>query len=60
LPFAALVAEGLTIQQIAERLGIGATTVRYWLRKYGLRTARAAASAARSAVARRCPLGAGA
>jgi excisionase family DNA binding protein len=38
---AVLVAEELTVQQIAERLGIGATTVRYWLRKYGLRTVRA-------------------
>jgi transposase-like protein len=38
---AALVEEGLTIQQMAERLGLGATTVRYWLRKYGLATARA-------------------
>jgi len=38
---AALVAEELTVQQIAERLGIGATTVRYWVRRYGLRTARA-------------------
>jgi transposase-like protein len=35
-----LVAQELTIQQIAERLGIGATTVRYWLGKYGLATAR--------------------
>ena len=38
---AALVEEGLTIQQMAERLAIGATTVRYWLRKYALTTARA-------------------
>jgi transposase len=36
-----LVAEGLTIQQMAERLGTGATTVRHWLRSYGLKTARA-------------------
>jgi excisionase family DNA binding protein len=36
-----LVEDGLTIQQMAERLGIGATTVRYWLRRHGLTTARA-------------------
>jgi len=36
----ALVEEGLTIQQMAERLGVGATTVRHWLRRYGLKTAR--------------------
>jgi transposase-like protein len=36
-----LVEEGLTVQQMAEHLGIGATTVRYWLRRYQLRTARA-------------------
>ena len=35
----ALVDDGLTTQQMAERLGIGATTVRYWLRKYELKTA---------------------
>jgi transposase-like protein len=40
----ALVEEDLTIQQMAERLGLGATTVRYWLRKYGLSTARARGS----------------
>ena len=38
---AALVEEGLTVQQMAERLGVGATTVRHWLRRYGLKTARA-------------------
>ncbi len=37
----ALVEAQLTIQQIAERLGLGATTVRYWLRRYELATARA-------------------
>jgi transposase-like protein len=37
----ALVEEGQTVQQIAERLGVGATTVRHWLRRYGLKTARA-------------------
>jgi transposase len=38
---AALVEEGLSLQQMAERLGVGATTVRHWLRRYGLSTARA-------------------
>jgi transposase len=33
-----LVSEGLTIEGIARRLGIGDTTVRHWLRKYGLKT----------------------
>jgi transposase len=42
---AALVEEGLSIQQMAERLGIGATTVRHWLRRYGLVTLRARRSA---------------
>jgi transposase-like protein len=41
---AGLVEEGLTIQQMADRLGLGATTVRYWLRKYGLATVRARGS----------------
>ena len=54
---AVLVADGLTVQQMAERLRIGATTVRYWLRKYGLRTARARgarASADERLVIREC------
>jgi transposase len=34
----ALVAEGRSIAQIAGELGRGKATVRYWLRKYGLRT----------------------
>jgi transposase len=38
---AELVVEGLSIQQIAERLGVGATTARHWLRRYGLKTVRA-------------------
>ena len=42
---AALVEEGLTIQQMAERLGASATTVRHWLRRYGLTTLRARRSA---------------
>jgi transposase len=45
---AALVEEGLSLQQIAERLGVGATTVRHWLRRYGLATVRARRSAAAS------------
>ena len=38
---AALVAEGLTLQQMAQRLGVGATTVQRRLRSAGLRTQRA-------------------
>jgi excisionase family DNA binding protein len=41
-----LVGEGLTIEQIAQRLGIGQTTVRHWLRRHGLRTQRAQRRAA--------------
>lgn len=41
-----LVAEGLSVQAIAEHTGRGATTVRHWLRRYGLRTQRAAELAA--------------
>jgi transposase len=33
-----LVKEGLTIEGIAQRLDIGCTTVRHWLRRHGLRT----------------------
>jgi transposase-like protein len=33
-----LVDEGLTIEGIARRLGIGDTTVRHWLRRHGLKT----------------------
>lgn len=36
-----LLADGLTIADIAAALGRGKATVRYWLRKYGLRTAGA-------------------
>jgi transposase-like protein len=46
------VEEGLTVQRIAERLGIGATTVRYWLQRYGLQTVRARASATPAAAQR--------
>ena len=38
--FEALVADGFTVQRIAEELGCGATSVRYWLKKHGLSTAR--------------------
>jgi hypothetical protein len=36
-----LIAEGLTIEGIAHRLGIGDTTVRHWLKRHGLKTANA-------------------
>jgi len=36
-----LVDEGLTTREIAQRLGFSQSTVRYWLRRHGLRTARA-------------------
>ncbi len=36
-----LVNEGLTIEGIAQHLGIGDTTVRHWLRRHGLQTQRA-------------------
>jgi hypothetical protein len=35
------VSEGLTIEGIARRLGIGDTTVRHWLKRHGLKTQRA-------------------
>jgi excisionase family DNA binding protein len=38
---AALVDEGLSTRQMAERLGLSQSTVRHWLRRHGLRTARA-------------------
>jgi transposase-like protein len=37
-----LIAEGLSIRGIAERLGLSYATVRHWLRKHGLETRRAA------------------
>ncbi|CAN5616607.1 hypothetical protein BH24ACT24_BH24ACT24_12280 [soil metagenome] len=52
-----LVADGLSVQQIAERLGRGGTTIRYWLGKHELATihARPASLADRPAVLlRRC------
>jgi transposase len=36
-----LVAEGLSIRRIADRLGLSYATVRHWLRRYGLETRRA-------------------
>lgn len=33
-----LIEEGLTIEEIARRLGVGDTTTRNWLRRHGLRT----------------------
>jgi transposase-like protein len=36
-----LLAEGLTTRAIAERLGVSQTTVRHWLKRHGLETARA-------------------
>ena len=36
-----LVAEGLSIREIADHVGVSPATVRHWLREYGLRTARA-------------------
>lgn len=47
----ALVDEGLTIAELAEVLGFGRASVRYWLRKYGLRT-RAAEQANATAAGR--------
>jgi transposase len=41
-----LVEEGCTQQEMAEPLGVGATTVRHWLRRFGLRTMRAQRAAA--------------
>jgi transposase len=38
----ALVAEGLSTRGVAERLGVSQATVRHWLARYGLETARAA------------------
>ena len=35
------IARGLTIQQIADELNLSSSTVNYWLRRHGLKTARA-------------------
>ena len=45
-----LVEEGLTIEEIARRLGVGDTTTRNWLRRHGLRTR----GSRRRATSRRC------
>jgi hypothetical protein len=37
-----LVAQGLSIRGIADRVGVSYTTVRHWLRRHGLETRRAA------------------
>src|SRR4051794_33666263 len=49
----ALVAEGLSIRAIAERLGVSYATVRHWLRKFELTTPRGR-RLAETAEARRC------
>lgn len=36
-----LVAEGLTLHEMADRLGRSSSTVRHWLQKHGLKTSRA-------------------
>jgi transposase-like protein len=38
---AGLIREGLSTREISSRLGLSQSTVRHWLRKYGLRTHRA-------------------
>lgn len=52
----ALVDEGLTLREIAEKLDRSPTTVRHWLAKFGLQTVRRKQSLVRNAhkVARRC------
>jgi transposase len=37
----ALIGRGLSVREIADELGCGPTTVKHWMRRYGLRTARA-------------------
>jgi transposase len=37
-----LIVEGLSVREIGERLGVSYTTVRYWLRRYELRTGHGA------------------
>jgi transposase len=51
-----LIADGLSISRMANRLGVSESTVQYWLRKWGLKTARAErmkAACRADAVARR-------
>lgn len=56
-----LVEEGLTVEGIARRLGIGDTTARNWLKRHGLRTegARRRATLAADVDRKRFPGGAG-
>jgi transposase len=52
-----LVAHGCTVEQIARELGFGATTVRHWLKRHGLTTARTIAAAPEdrpTEIVRRC------
>jgi hypothetical protein len=59
----ALVDAGMSIAQIADAVGFGKASVRYWLRRYGLRTrstvrakaAREARAAGMLTVQRQCP-----
>jgi transposase-like protein len=61
-PLAGLIAEGLSIAEMADRLGVHSSTVGYWLRKHELRTAQAirreegqrAKAAARATVTMTC------
>jgi transposase len=52
-----LVSDGLSIAQIAKQVGLGKTTVRHWLREYGLKTQWADRRAASNAGQRRLVLG---
>jgi hypothetical protein len=47
-----LVNEGLTIEGMAHRLGVGDTTVRHWLRRHGLKTRAAQRRAALASMRR--------
>lgn len=53
-----LVADGLSIRAIAQRLDVSYATVQHWLRKHGLKTRRAAQprSADARTVERECPV----
>jgi DNA-binding transcriptional ArsR family regulator len=44
---ATLVGEGLSTRQIADSVGLSRSTVRYWLRRHGLRTVRAGGESSR-------------
>src|SRR4051794_35648801 len=43
-----LVAEGLSMRKIAARVGLSQSTVRHWLRQYGVRTEHQAGSRTRA------------